>query len=68
MSTPNPLAGLPGKFSRPDVPRVSIAAQRGTDIFTATSPGGSPDQLYQAASISKPVAALAALARWINWR
>jgi hypothetical protein len=62
MSTPNPLTGLPGKFSRPDVPQVSIAAQHGTDIFTATSSGGSPDQLYQAASISKPVAALAALA------
>jgi len=62
MATPNPLAGLPGKFSHPDVPLVSIAAQRGTDIFTATSPATAPNQLYQAASISKPVAALAALA------
>ncbi len=61
MATPDPLAGLPGKFSRRDVPSVSIAVQLGDDILTATSPGGSPHLLFQAASISKPVAAVAAL-------
>lgn len=64
MSTPpDPLAGLPNNyFSDLEVPNVSIAVQSGTDIFTATTPGGSPHTLFQAASISKAVAALAVLA------
>src|SRR5690349_14223710 len=63
MSMPNPLAGVPGKYlTDPEVPSVSIAARSGTDIFTATSKTVTADTLFQACSISKPIAALTALA------
>lgn len=63
MSTPDPLASLPAEFfSAPDVPAVSVAVQTDGGSWTRTSPGITPSTLFQAASISKAVAALAALA------
>lgn len=63
MSTPDPLASLPKEFfSAPDVPAVSVALQTNGGSWTRTSSGITPNTLFQAASISKAVAALAALA------
>lgn len=61
MTTPkNPLDKVLNRYSFPEVRDVSVAVLDGGQIHTTTS-GCSDQALFQAASISKPVAALAAL-------
>src|SRR5215470_16892483 len=63
MSIPDPLASLPPAFfTDPDVQAVSIAVETKDGSWTFTSTGIKPETLFQAASISKAIAALAAMA------
>src|SRR6478609_4279124 len=63
MTTPRGLSitELLELYENPAVPAVSVATLAGTTILTGAS-GCTPATLFQAASISKPVAAMAVLA------